>query len=667
MKTRYGHAGIYAFDRRTGLNLLIDEVSVAEAMWSKAPRYMSVALTNACELACSYCYAPKLPARLDAAVLSQWAQELDAAGCFGIGFGGGEPTLFPNFVDLCRTIHAETELALTMTTHGHRFNSALVEGLAGNIDFIRVSMDGVGSTYERLRGKSFEVFKEKISLVKEVAPFGVNFVVNRDTIYELSVAAEFVFEQCAREFLLLPEMSHDGTPNLQPDEMDYLSTWVRDIVLECKPLGELSWDDIDGQGPILAMVTPTTLKEIDSKKQDGRLGKRAREFNRLIAQNAAGSPPVTIRRDSPRVEIAIARINRIPWEQYDDLDPSDGDSCIVAEILHSKNNDHPRCLFLSHDIEPIAFATSHDLETVHVSDDWLRQVEPGPVERENQRLKAQIAVLQSTQPKFEINVDVCDRQPLNLVRIKDLTPEERGAVTNVILGLYPRNGQSQGSFGIGAGIGTYDYSYDRLYDQYLKNVPLYVAQYAARIERMFNQVSAILSVTNSGPVQAENLLVEATISGGWLHNKYIFASPRGPIAPTPDPLRHVRDFETLRSILPPPVGRHEMVYKDKPNCSNTFSVTCEDFRQGERWQFDPVLGIDVRQSAGVKFSLSVTASNFRGTERKDIEILTSVREVAISDVVDLKSLKIVMDLPTEMEEALKGDNYTDIIDFEAFK
>jgi sulfatase maturation enzyme AslB (radical SAM superfamily) len=59
LKVRCDRIGVQAFDRRTGLNVLFDEVAVPEQEWAQAPRHLAIALTNACDLHCPYCYAPK--------------------------------------------------------------------------------------------------------------------------------------------------------------------------------------------------------------------------------------------------------------------------------------------------------------------------------------------------------------------------------------------------------------------------------------------------------------------------------------------------------------------------------------------------------------------------------------------------------------------------------
>lgn len=39
------------------------------------------------------------------------------------------------------------------------------------------------------------------------------------------------------------------------------------VILECLPLKNLPWSEIDPIGPILILVTPTVLREVDSKKE----------------------------------------------------------------------------------------------------------------------------------------------------------------------------------------------------------------------------------------------------------------------------------------------------------------------------------------------------------------------------------------------------------------
>jgi len=226
LKVRIGPSGIHLFNRTTGLNLLIDEVRVAPALWARAPRQVSIALTNECDLACPHCFAPKNPASLEFERLINLLDELDENGCLGIGFGGGEPTLYPCLVELCRYATQHTGLAVTLTTHAHRLDDGLLAGLAGSVHFLRVSMDGVGDTYEAHRGRPFAAFLWHIKKIRSVVPFGINYVVNSHTLPDLDVATTLAAELGAIEFLLLPEQPVQGNDGIDDRTAGALQQWV---------------------------------------------------------------------------------------------------------------------------------------------------------------------------------------------------------------------------------------------------------------------------------------------------------------------------------------------------------------------------------------------------------------------------------------------------------
>ncbi len=226
LKVRASPSGIHVFNRTTGLNVLFDEVRVPEAMWAGAPRHVSIALTNACDLACPYCFVPKNHAVLDFGRITDWLNELDVKGCLGVGFGGGEPALYPRLAELCHYAAKQTSLAVTLTTHGHRLDRGLVAMLAGVVHFVRVSMDGVGATYEALRGRSFTEFRRRFEDVQSLAPFGINYIVNSHTLPDLDAAVTLAAEVGAVEFLLLPEQPVRGSGGIDDQTAQAFQRWV---------------------------------------------------------------------------------------------------------------------------------------------------------------------------------------------------------------------------------------------------------------------------------------------------------------------------------------------------------------------------------------------------------------------------------------------------------
>lgn len=226
MKLRIGSNGVHLFDRMSGLNVLLDEVVVEETVWSIVPCQVSIALTNICDLHCAYCYAPKHKASLNADQLLGWLKELDTGGCLGVSFGGGEPTLRADFVDICRRAAQETHLAITLTTHGHRLTPQMVGSLRGFVHFARISVDGVGRTYEEQRGKPFVSLLKAMELIATLSPFGINVVVNERTVVELDAVAELAQTFGASELLLLPQQKTSKAASIDGATSLALQNWV---------------------------------------------------------------------------------------------------------------------------------------------------------------------------------------------------------------------------------------------------------------------------------------------------------------------------------------------------------------------------------------------------------------------------------------------------------
>jgi len=226
-KIRMGPDGILLFNRRTGVNILMDEVQVPQELWHMAPCHVSIALTNTCDLKCYHCFAPKHAARLNVDRVTAWVDELDANGCIGVGFGGGEPTLYPELPEICRFVTQNTGMAVTFTTHGHRINDRLATALKGNVHFIRVSMDGVGATYENIRKRSFSSLLKKFEVIRNIAPFGINYLVNYLTFPEIDAAITLAAEVGASEFLLLPELPVDGKGGIDEYTIQALRRWLK--------------------------------------------------------------------------------------------------------------------------------------------------------------------------------------------------------------------------------------------------------------------------------------------------------------------------------------------------------------------------------------------------------------------------------------------------------
>ena len=408
---------------------------------------------------------------------------------------------------------------------------------------------------------------------------------------------------------------------------------------------DLPWQEIDEDGPIIALVTSSVMQEIDSKKRDGRLGQIARGFNRLISGVAAGGSPLLIRESNPRVELALSASRKIAWEDHDDLDPADGDSRFVAEVLFATGISLSDSIIVSHDIKPIALATNNGLSARHISDAWLRDPEPSPKDKEVQRLKAKLKILETVQPSFVAEIDLGRAQERNFVQIRNLEEDERRLIKQIIFEKNPKEKQNNGSGGFLGPMSRIDHTYDGRYENYRSMILKFVQEYEIRVERAFNQIPLKVKLKNSGQVQAENLLVEVSVSSGWLHDRYVLAAPWGPEVPRPRADSYLDQIiKRTNTPLPTRVGRHEFDYKDEPRWNAYLSATCEDFRQGQEWTFDGVLGVDPRASE-MTVEVVVSASNFKGCFRKSIGFLIKTQAFHISDLIEVESLKFKVETP----------------------
>ncbi len=163
------------------------------------------------------------------------------------------------------------------------------------------------------------------------------------------------------------------------------------VVLEAKPLEQLPWGDLF-PGTVLLLVSRQVQSEIDAKKNDGRLGRRARAFNKLLDEFIETRVPPSILA-TPRIDVALLANRRIDWDSLDDLDRDDGDDRIVAQALNAILDEPSRLIVLSHDMRPRDGTLTHGLRAVKLPESWLREPEPSPEQRRITELEGKVRLL----------------------------------------------------------------------------------------------------------------------------------------------------------------------------------------------------------------------------------------------------------------------------------
>lgn len=120
----------------------------------KAPTMVTWQLTRDCDLACLHCCTDSapgkaMPGELDRERSLKLAREIAAAGVPYVMVVGGEPTIVPHFLDVCRAL-SDGGCLLKVETNGQGFDPARLKGLA--VRSVQVSLDGASQeSYGRQR------------------------------------------------------------------------------------------------------------------------------------------------------------------------------------------------------------------------------------------------------------------------------------------------------------------------------------------------------------------------------------------------------------------------------------------------------------------------------------------------------------------------------------
>lgn len=195
------------FDRETGENQLWSGDETAR-LRQRAPRVLQVAITNACNKTCTFCYRPleaKSAWTFDS--LMELARFADRWGVLELAFGGGEPTVFPRFAELVRAVWSETRLCPSFTTNGSRLTPSLLGELRGFYGQIQLSIydeDDYASVIELLAA--------------ERARFGLNYLVTPTRLRTLEADIAVFAARGVRDVLLLSYKGSDAALHLSPPE-----------------------------------------------------------------------------------------------------------------------------------------------------------------------------------------------------------------------------------------------------------------------------------------------------------------------------------------------------------------------------------------------------------------------------------------------------------------
>ncbi|RJQ55409.1 MAG: radical SAM protein [Actinobacteria bacterium] len=118
-------------------------------------RYLTVDITNRCNLACRHCYlGPARPLDLDPGLFGRLASEFEEAGGLRLIVSGGEPLLAPSFWEI-NEIVASPFYRSILSSNATTIDDSVARRL--RFDNVQVSLDGMRAGHDAVRGRgSFE-------------------------------------------------------------------------------------------------------------------------------------------------------------------------------------------------------------------------------------------------------------------------------------------------------------------------------------------------------------------------------------------------------------------------------------------------------------------------------------------------------------------------------
>ncbi|MBN1514538.1 MAG: radical SAM protein [Phycisphaerae bacterium] len=179
--------------------------------------HLTLHLTTACNMGCSYCYAPPHDGRPMSEAVGRQALDLGSrltSGSCGIVFFGGEPLLCRDRIQSLVAYGREQErrqagrFHFKITTNGLLLDDAFLEFAVRNDVLIAMSFDGVADAHDRHRRlagdrPSFDVLLPRLKSLLAVRPYAsVLMVVNPDTAEYLVDSISFLLDLSCRYLIV---------------------------------------------------------------------------------------------------------------------------------------------------------------------------------------------------------------------------------------------------------------------------------------------------------------------------------------------------------------------------------------------------------------------------------------------------------------------------------
>lgn len=128
-----------------------------------------------CNMSCVYCAVDPSGRKPEQKSLDFWinvVQESLSLGATDFVLSGGEPSIYPKFVELIEWINANTSASISVLTNGFAYTDEMIDRISKTRTNIQISIDGIKSeTHDKIRGKGS--FEKAVSTFKRFQEKGV--------------------------------------------------------------------------------------------------------------------------------------------------------------------------------------------------------------------------------------------------------------------------------------------------------------------------------------------------------------------------------------------------------------------------------------------------------------------------------------------------------------
>jgi MoaA/NifB/PqqE/SkfB family radical SAM enzyme len=176
---------------------------------TRGSRILQIHPTRRCNLRCLHCYSlsgPEEGGGLAVALLQEAIRDAAAEEFAVVSVSGGEPLLYEPLPELLAHAHA-CGLVTTVTSNGMLLDERRLGRLAGLVDLLAISLDGMPEAHNRMRAnpRAFTAMAAHLPRVRSSGiPFGFIFTLTQYNLHELEWVAAFAVEQGARLLQIHP-------------------------------------------------------------------------------------------------------------------------------------------------------------------------------------------------------------------------------------------------------------------------------------------------------------------------------------------------------------------------------------------------------------------------------------------------------------------------------